>query len=184
MRGDGTGGPSVDEAGSPRCSGDRGGSGCLARRLDRHAQVVHVVDHGNEQVEEQLTAILHLVLHRAAALEGVARTDDEREVVSTELGVVVGCVGVGVTGRSEDCRALNARLQPLFAKSQLLELLEPVLLSLAVDHGVLQDGSCRGVDHCLVGAVVVTTVLKGPGVALLVELEARVVVTLVQVLED
>lgn len=184
MRGDGTGGPSVDEAGSPRCSGDRGGSGSLAWRLDRHAQIVHVVDHGNEQVEEQLTAVLHLVLHCAAALESVARTDDQCEVVRTKLGVVVGCVGVGVTSRGQDRRALDARLQPLFAKSQLLELLEPVLLSLAVDHSVLQDGSCRRVDHCLVGAVVVTTVLKGPGVALLVELKARVVVTLVQVLED
>ena len=143
MRGDGTGGPSVDEAGSPRCSGDRGGSGSLAWRLDRHAQIVHVVDHGNEQVEEQLTAVLHLVLHCAAALKGVARTDDQCEVVGTKLGVVVGCVGVGVTSRGQDRRALDARLQPLFAKSQLLELLEPVLLSLAVDHSVLQDGSCR-----------------------------------------
>lgn len=163
---------------------NRGGAGSLAWRLCGQTKVIHVIYHGNEQVEEQLTTVLHLVLHRAAALEGVARTDDERKVVRTKLGVVVGCVGVGVTGRGQDGRALDARLQSLLAKSQLLQLLQTVFLRLAVDHCVLQDGSSGGVDHRLVGTVVVTTILKGPGVALLVEFETRVVVTLVEVLED
>lgn len=163
---------------------NRGGAGSLAWRLCRQTKVIHVIYHGNEQVEEQLTAVFHLVLHRAAALEGVARADDERKVVRTKLGVVVRRIGVGVTSRCQDGRALDARLQALLAKSQLLQLLQSVLLSLAVDHCVLQDGSCRRVDHCLVGTVVVTAILECPGVALLVELEARVVVALVQILED
>lgn len=163
---------------------DRGGdsSGSLAWRLDRHAKVVHVVHHGNEQVEEELTAVFHLVLHSAAALEGVARTDDEREVMGTELGVVVRCVRIGIASRSQDGRALDTRLQTLLAKGQLLQLVQPILLSLAVDHCVLQDGSCRRVDHCLVA--IVTSVLKSPCVALLVEFETRVVVTLVEVFEN
>lgn len=143
-----------------------------------------MVHHGNEKVEEQLTAIFHLVLHRTAALESVARADDQCEVVSTELGVVVRSVGVRVTSRSENCRALDTRLQTLLAKSQLLQLLESVLLSLAVDHCVLQDGSCRRVDHCLVGAVVVTAILERPCIALLVELKTRVVVALVEILKN
>ena len=161
------------------------GSGSLAWRLDRgQTKVIHVVYHGDEQVEKQLAAVFHLVLHRAAALEGVAGTDDECEVVCTKLGVVVRCVGVGVASGSQDGRALDARLQTLFAKSQLLQLVQSVLLSLAIDDGILQDWSSRRVDHCFVGTVVVTAVLKGPAVALLVELETRVVVALVEVLKN
>lgn len=163
---------------------DRGGADSLTWRLCGQTKVIHVVYHGNEQIEEQLTAIFHFVLHRTAALEGVARTDDECKVVRTELGIVVWGVGVGVASRCQDGRALDARLQALLAKSQLLQLLQSVLLSLAVDHCVLQDGASRRVDHCLVRAVVVATVLKSPGVALLVELETRVVVALVEVLEN
>ena len=143
-----------------------------------------MIYHGNEQVEEQLTAILHFVLHGAAALECVAGTNDECKVVRTKLGVIVGCVGIGVASRGQDGRALNTRLQTLFAESQLLELLEPVLLGLAVDHCILQDGSRRRVDHCFVGTVVVAAILEMPAVTLLVELEARVVVTLVKVLKN
>lgn len=76
-----------------------------------------MVHHGNEQVEKQLAAVFHLILHGTAALEGVASTDDEREVVSTELRVVVGRVGVRVTSGSQDGRALDARLQTLLSES-------------------------------------------------------------------
>lgn len=92
-------------------------------------EVIHVVAHGDEQVEEELATALHLVLHGSAALEGVAGADDEGEVVGTELAVGVGGVGVGVTGRGQDGAALDAGLEALLAKSKALQLVEAVLLS-------------------------------------------------------
>jgi hypothetical protein len=143
-----------------------------------------VVDHGNEKVKEEFTAIFHFALHGAAALERLAGADDESKVVRTELRVVVGRVCVGVTGRGQDGGALDARLQSLLPESQLLQLVQTVLLGLAVDDGVLQDGSGGGVNDGLTSAVVVAAVLEGPVVALLAELETGVVVALVQVLEN
>jgi len=53
----------------------------------------------NKQIKEQLTATrMHLHLHGAAPLEGVAASNDESEVVCSEFGVVVWCVCVGVAG--------------------------------------------------------------------------------------
>lgn len=47
--------------------------------------VVDVIAHGDEQVKEHLcAALLHLHLHCAAALEGLAAADDECEVMSAE----------------------------------------------------------------------------------------------------
>ena len=82
--------------------------GDLARRF--RSKVVHVIDHGDEQVEEELAAVLHFVLHRAAALECVASTNDQRQVVRAELRVVVRCVGVREASRRQDSGALDARL--------------------------------------------------------------------------
>lgn len=68
-----------------------------------------MIGEGDKQVEEELAAsVEHLHLHGAAALEGVARADDESEVVSPKLGVIVGGVGVCVSGREQDGVALNA----------------------------------------------------------------------------
>ena len=62
-----------------------------------------MVAQGNKQVEKEIAAtVKHLHLHGAAALERVAAADDEREVVSTKLGVGAGGVGIGVSGRSQD----------------------------------------------------------------------------------
>lgn len=69
-----------------------------------------MIRHSHEQVEEQLAAILHLVLHGAAALECVPATDDQGEIVRPQLRVVVGCVVVGVAGAAEDCTTLDAGL--------------------------------------------------------------------------
>ena len=146
------------------------------------AEVVHVVDHGDEEVEEELAAGFHLVLHRAAALEGVARADDEGEVVRPELGVAVGRVGVRIACRGQDGRALDAGLETLLAEGELLQLLEPVPLSLAVDDGVLEDGSRGGLDSGLAGRR--TAIFQAPCLTLAVVLQPRVVVALVEVLKD
>ena len=59
-----------------------------------------MVDHGDEEVEEQCGAsVFHLHLHRSASLECVARADDESEVVCSQLGVGGWCVGVGEASR-------------------------------------------------------------------------------------
>ena len=41
---------------------------------------------------------MHLHLHSPATLECASAADYEGEVVSSELGVCVGCIGVGVAG--------------------------------------------------------------------------------------
>lgn len=87
-------------------------------------QMIH---HRNEQIKEQRrAALLHLHLHRAAALERVAAADDEREVVRAELRVRSGCVGVGVAGGGEDGAALDAGLEALLFEREALEFGEAV----------------------------------------------------------
>ena len=80
-----------------------------ARGAPRALNIVDVVGQGDEQVEEELGATVeHLLLHGSAALEGGAAADDEGEVVSPQLGVRVGRVGVGEAGRGQDDAAGDA----------------------------------------------------------------------------
>lgn len=67
-----------------------------------------MIDHSNEQVKEELATVLHFVLHRTAAFESVSSSNDEREIVSAQLRVVIRCIGVRKAGRRKDGRALNA----------------------------------------------------------------------------
>lgn len=55
---------------------------------------------------------------------------------------------------------------------------------MAVDDGVLQDWSDRGLNDSFAGAVAVYPIFEVPAVALLVILHARVVVALIEILED
>ncbi len=71
--------------------------------------VIHMVAQSDKQIEEKLRATVeHLQLHRAAALEGAAAADDQREVVRPQLRVGVGRVGVCISGRRQDCAGLDA----------------------------------------------------------------------------
>jgi len=54
-------------------------------RRSNGSEVVHVVAHGDEEVEEELAALLHLDLHGATSLEGVPASNDESKVVSTKF---------------------------------------------------------------------------------------------------
>lgn len=85
-----------------------------------------MVTHCDEEVEEQFSTLLHLDLHGAATLECVSAADDEREVVSAELGVGVGRVGVGEAGGGEDGGDLDAGLEALLAKGEAFEGVEAV----------------------------------------------------------
>lgn len=70
-----------------------------------------MVAEGDEQIKEELgAAVIHLELHSTASLEGAAASDDQGEVVGPQLGVRVGCVGIGISGRRQDGAALDARL--------------------------------------------------------------------------
>ena len=63
----------------------------------------------HKEIEKELAASgMHLELHGPAPLEGVSTADDEGQVVSSELGVRVGRVGIGVASRGEDRAALDA----------------------------------------------------------------------------
>ena len=166
----------------------------LARALRvRHLHhVIHVIAHGDKQVEKQLAApSLHLHLHGPAALEGLAGANDERKVVCAQLGVVIGCVGVGKPCATENDIDLNARLQALLAQSQTLQFIQTKFLRGAIDGSVLEDGAaicCRG---CVVEnrSVIVkrtarfVAAFEEETVAPLVMQQARRVVAFVQVLQ-
>jgi hypothetical protein len=57
-----------------------------------------VIAHGDEEIEEQSPAFFHLHLHGAAPLESVPAPDDESEVMSSQLGVIIWRMGVGIAG--------------------------------------------------------------------------------------
>ena len=91
----------------------------------------------DEKIEEQLApSSSHLHLHRTASFEGVPASYDQSKIVSSQLTISVWCVGVCVSSRRDDSRALNAGLQALLAKSDLLELREAILLGSTVYSGV------------------------------------------------
>lgn len=45
-------------------------------------KVIHVAAHGNEEVEEELAALFHLILHCCALLEVVSVSDNDSKVVA------------------------------------------------------------------------------------------------------
>jgi hypothetical protein len=94
----------------------------------------HMIHHGDKKIEEQLSSILHLVLHRTASLECVTRTNDQCEIVRSQLGIIVGRVGVGVAGGCQNGAALDAGLETLFAKCEALEFGKGVLFGGALDQ--------------------------------------------------
>lgn len=158
--------------------------------------VVQVVAHGNEQVEEQLAAAgLHLSLHGAATLKRLAAADDQSKVVSTEATVRIRRVGISVLGRPQDGADVDAGMQPLLAQSQTLQLLEAVPIGGTVDDCVTQDlGPHAGEIDGGIGARAVVrgwwwllrsphAVLELPGVTVPVVNQAWIVVSLVEILE-
>lgn len=70
-----------------------------------------MIAEGDKEIEKELTAtIVHLELHCAALLKCRATADDERQVVSTQFGVRVRRMSIGVACRGEDSAALDATL--------------------------------------------------------------------------
>ncbi|KAL2278252.1 hypothetical protein FJTKL_14528 [Diaporthe vaccinii] len=125
------GGVVVAPSNSPR--------GALVPHLD---DVVEVVAQRDKEVKVQfaaLSSLLHLGLHGARPLEGLAAPDDQCQVVGAQAAVRVRGMGVAVLGRTQDGAHVDARLQPLLPQRQPLQLLQPVPLGRAVDHRVPEE---------------------------------------------
>ena len=68
------------------------GHGLLSRR-----EIIGMVTESNKKIKKKLgAAIVHLQLHRTAPLEGATRANDQGEIVCPKLGVVIGCIGIGI----------------------------------------------------------------------------------------
>lgn len=119
------------------------------RRIARVNDVVKVVTHGNEQVEEKFpttlsihvaaAALFHFGLHRAAALEGLAAADDECQIMGAQATVGVGRVSVAILRATKDDADVDTSLQPLLPQRQSLEFLQSVALCGAVDYRVAEQ---------------------------------------------
>ena len=160
----------------------------LKRRSGRSllcsGNIVDVVAKCNEEVEKQLApSSSHLNLHRTTSFEGIPASYDESEIVRSQLAVCVWCVGVCVSGRRDDSRALNARLQTLLAKGDLLELREAILLGSTVYRCVFEKflaGDSEGrMEKSRWNDFSVLAPLNLPCVLPLVQNEARIIVSLV-----
>ena len=67
-----------------------------------------MVTHSDEEVKEHLTTLLHLRLHCATSLEGGTTADDESEVVSTKLGIIIRGMAVCPPSGCKDGTNLNS----------------------------------------------------------------------------
>ena len=142
--------------------------------------------------DSQQSSRLHLHLHGPAPLERSPAPNNQSQIVRPELRVALGRVGVGVSRARENGAALDARLKPLLAEREPLELVEAVAFRRAVHEGVLEEHlpTAAVVDRRLrrIGTVIALPrrrrLFQLPGVAALVVQEARVVVALVEVFEN
>ena len=108
-----------------------------------------MVTHGDEQVEEEFPAswpehfaaagFLHLGLHGAAALEGLAAPDDECQVMGAQAAVGVGRMRIAVLRAAKDGADVDAGLQSLLSQRQPLEFLQPITVCGAVDYRVAEQ---------------------------------------------
>ena len=94
-----------------------------------------MVTHSNEEVEEQLAALFHLLCHRCAALERVAAADDESEVVSSQLRIVLGSVSIRPTSRGQQRGHGDILLQALLAEGETFKVIKAIELCSTAGSG-------------------------------------------------
>ena len=101
-----------------------------------------------------------------------------------QLRIALGRIGIRIPRARQNGTTLYARLQPLLAQRQPLELVQAIAFRGAVDQRVLEQHLAAGrvVDRRL--RVLLRRDLELPRVAALVVQEARVVVAFVEVFED
>jgi len=81
--------------------------------------------HRDEQIEpKRRTSSRHLRLHSATPLESGAASDDERQVVRAQAGVVRRRVQVRISGRRQDGARLHAGVKALFLEGNALQVRE------------------------------------------------------------
>jgi hypothetical protein len=69
--------------------------------LPRVNQVIDMVAHCHEQVEEQLSPHLHLILHGSTTFECFTAANNQSEVVGAQSAITVWCVLVRIAGATE-----------------------------------------------------------------------------------
>ncbi len=136
----------------------------------------------------QLAAVLHLHLHGATSLERRPTPNDQRQVMRTELGIIVRGVGIRVPGACQDRAALDARLQALLAEGHPFELGQAVPFGGAIQQRVLEQHLAgAGMKHGRLGrpstAVGGGHVLEFPRVPPFVVDQPGVVIPFVEKLE-
>lgn len=95
-----------------------------------------MITHRHKQVKEKSTSALHLHLHRSAALERSAAANDKSQIVCSQLAVRVRRIGVGVACGCQNGATLDARLEPLLAEGEPLQLVKAIFFRCAAGAGV------------------------------------------------
>lgn len=150
-----------------------------------------MVAHGDEQIEKQFATAFHFHLHGPAPLESLATSDDQGQVMSAEPRVRVRRVVVRIPGRPKDHVGLDPRLEALLAEGEPLQLVQAVLLRGTVYDGISKESVADArVEHdgftgpATTSGILVLGALEVPRVPTFALQQTRIVVTLVQVLED
>ena len=146
-------------------------------------QILHAAS--KNRTNSQQATSLHLHLHGPAPLKRVPAADDQSQVMGPQLRVALRRVGVRIPCARQNGTTLDARLEPLLAQREPLELVQAVPFRGAVDQRVLQQHLAAGhmMDRRLRVLLRGRRHLELPGVAALVVQEARVVVAFVEVFE-
>lgn len=102
-------------------------------------QIIHMIAHGNKQIEKPRMTILHLYLHCPASLENISRANNHSQVMSAQLGIRIRRVVVRIPSRSQDHADRDCTLKTLLTKRKALEIFQTVLLGRAVDKRVSEE---------------------------------------------
>lgn len=94
----------------------------------------NVVAHGNKQVKEHGSSLLHFEFHGPTLLEVAPRTDDQGEILGSELGIRIWGVLICPASGSQNGRDLHPVAQTLLAEGQALELFKAVALCRAAER--------------------------------------------------
>lgn len=77
--------------------------------LRNSSNIINMITQRDKKIKKQLTTTsLHLHLHSPATLECSSRSNDQSQIMSSKLRIVVGCIGICVSCWWEDCWALNS----------------------------------------------------------------------------